>query len=74
MISQEVDLFAGDFNGTAWRSRSRDNLSTIDGAFSDCALPTPPGPHRCGDQVPFRTIGQASVDFSNHRALIDLGK
>ena len=44
MISQEVDLVAGDFNGTAWRCRSRDNLSTIDEAFADCALPTPPGP------------------------------
>ena len=44
MISQEVDLVAGDFNGTAWRCRSRDNLSTIDEAFTDCALPTPPGP------------------------------
>ena len=44
MTSQEVDLVAGDFNGTAWRHRSRDNLSTIDEAFSDCALPTPPGP------------------------------
>ena len=28
MISEEVDLVAGDFNGTAWRCRSRDNLST----------------------------------------------
>ena len=44
MISQEVDLVAGDFNGTAWRCRSRDNLSTVDEAFADCALPTPPRP------------------------------
>ena len=44
MISQEVDLVAGDFNGTAWRCRSRDSLSTVDEAFADCALPTPPGP------------------------------
>ena len=29
-----------DFNGTAWRCRSRDNLSTNDEAFTDCALPT----------------------------------
>ena len=41
LISQEVDLVAGDFNGTAWRCRSNDNLSTIDEAFTDCALPTP---------------------------------
>ena len=38
------DLVAGDFNGTAWRSRSWDNFSTIDEAFTDCALLTPPGP------------------------------
>ena len=44
MISQQVDLVAGDFNGTPWRSRSRDNLSTIDEAFTDCALPLLPGP------------------------------
>ena len=44
MISQEVDLVAGDFNGTAWRCRSRNNLSTIDEAFTDSILPTPPGP------------------------------
>ena len=36
MISQDVDLVAGDFNGTAWRCRSRDNLSTIDEVFADC--------------------------------------
>ena len=44
MISQNIDLVAGDFNGTAWRCRSRDNISAIDEIFSDCALPTPPGP------------------------------
>ena len=44
MISQDIDLVAGDFNGAAWRCRSRGNLSTIDEAFADCALPTPPGP------------------------------
>ena len=43
MISQDIDLVAGDFNSTAWRCRSRDNISTIDEVFSDCALPTPPG-------------------------------
>ena len=43
MISQQVDLVAGDFNGTAWRCRSRNNINTIDEAFTDCALRTPPG-------------------------------
>ena len=44
MISQDIDLVAGDFHKTAWRCRNRDNISTIDEVFSDCALPTPPGP------------------------------
>ena len=43
MISQNIDLVAGVFNGAAWRCRSRDNLSSIDEAFANCALPTPPG-------------------------------
>ena len=45
MIFQEVDLVAGDFNGTACRYRSKDNLSTIDETFTDSALPTPPLHH-----------------------------
>ena len=44
-ISQNIDLVAGDFNGAAWRCRSRDNISSFDEAFADSALPTPPGPH-----------------------------
>ena len=44
MISQNIDLVAGDFNGAAWRCRSNDNLSSVDEAFADCPLPTPPGP------------------------------
>ena len=44
MIGHQVDLVAGDFNGTAWRCSNRDNISTIDEAFPDCALPTPLGP------------------------------
>ena len=44
MISQDVDLVAGDFNGSACRCRSRDNLSTIDETFMDSTLPAPPDP------------------------------
>ena len=43
MIGQQIDVVAGDFNGTEWRCRSRNNISTIDEAFTDCAWPTPPG-------------------------------
>ena len=74
MISQEVDLVACDFNGTAWRYRGKDNLCCIDEAFMDSILPTPPGPTPLWDLVPFRTNGQTSADFSNHLALNDLGK
>ena len=38
MISQEVEFAAGDFNGTAWRCRSRDNFSTIDEVLMDSIL------------------------------------
>ena len=64
IISQEVDLVAGDFNGTAWRCRSRDNLGAIDEE----------APHHCGDLDLFRTTGQTSADFSNHLALNVFGK
>ena len=40
MIGQQIDVVAGDLNGTAWRCSDRDNISTIDEAFT----PTPPGP------------------------------
>ena len=45
MISQQIDVVAGDFNGTAWRcsNRNRNISSTLDEAFADCAFPTPPG-------------------------------
>ena len=44
MIDQQIDLVACDFIGTAWRCSNTANISTIDEAFVDCALPTPPGP------------------------------
>ena len=44
MIGQQIDLVAGDFNGTAWRCHNRGGISTIDVAFTDCAMPSPPGP------------------------------
>ena len=44
MIGQQIVLVASDFSGTAWRCSNRDNISTIDEAFADCALPNPLGP------------------------------
>ena len=43
MLDEKVDLVAGDFNSAAWRSSNRNNISTIEEAFADCALPMPPG-------------------------------
>ena len=45
MISQEVDLVAGDFNGIAWRFRSRNNISTIDEALYGQDLAYATGPY-----------------------------
>ena len=44
MIGQQIHVVAGDISGTVWWCSNRDNISTIDEAFADCALPTPPGP------------------------------
>ena len=74
MISQDVDLVAGDFNGTARRCRSRDNLSAIDNPFLIVPCLRHRAPHHCGDLVSFRTIGQTSADFSNHRVFNAFGK
>ena len=74
-ISQQVDLVAGDFNGTAWRCHSRNNISTIDEAFTDCALPSPPGhtPLWGPGSIP-EQLGRRPADFSNHRVLNAFGK
>ena len=44
MIDEKVYLVAGDFNGAAWRCDNRNNLSIIEEALTDCALPMLPGP------------------------------
>ena len=54
MVSQNIDLVAGDFNGTSWRCRSRDNISTIDEIFSDCAFLS----HAAG---PYALVGPGSI-------------
>ena len=43
MLDEKVDLVARDFNGAASRGDNRNNISTIEEAFADCALPMPPG-------------------------------
>ena len=57
MVSQDIDLVAGDFNGTAWRCRSLDNISIFDEVFSDFALPTPPRPTPSGTRIHPEQLG-----------------
>ena len=71
MISQEVDLVAGVFfKRTWWRCRIRNNHSVL---LTNPLLIVPCLRHgaayHSGDLDPFRTTGQTSVDFSNHRVL-----
>ena len=65
MISQVIDLVAGDFNGTALRCRSRDNLSSIDGPLLIANRVRHRSPRRCRDPDPSRTTGEMSADFSH---------
>ena len=44
MLDEEVDLVAGDFIGVAWRRDNSYDISIIEEAFADCALPMPSGP------------------------------
>ena len=44
LLDENVDLVAGDLDGAVWRWDNRNNISTIEEAFADCALPMPPGP------------------------------
>ena len=61
MLDEHVDLVAGDFNGAAWRCSNRNNISTIEETFADCALPTPLGPTPCGDLDRSRATGLTCV-------------
>ena len=74
MISQEVDLVAGDF-----KVLRGDVAAETTSALLRKHLQTVPclrqrAPHHCGVLVPCRTTGQTSADFSNHRVVIDFGK
>ena len=58
MLKENVDLVAGDINGVAWRRENSNNISLIEEAFADCALPMPPGPpSHFGDPDRFLCLG-----------------
>ena len=58
MISQVVDLVAGDFNGTAWRCRSRDNLSLLTMHLRTVPCLRHRAPHHYGDPIDSRRLGR----------------
>ena len=64
LISQEVDVVAGDFNRTAWRCRSSDNITVL---LMKLLLIVPclrrRAPHHCGDPDPSRITGRTSEVF-----------
>ena len=74
MIGQQIDTVAGDFNGTAWRNSKRDNISTIDEAFVDCAFQRRRALHLCGDPDRFQTTGLTSVGSLNCSIQIGIGR
>ena len=71
-IGHQIGLVAGDLNETAWRCSNRDNMSTIDEAFADCALPTPPTPLWRPRSIPTTVL--TSVDSSNRPIQIGIGR
>ena len=74
MISQEVDLVAGDLmvphGGTA--AKTTKVILTKPSRTVPCLGHR--APHHCGNLDPFLTCGQTSADFSNRLALSDAGK
>ena len=55
MIGQQIDVVAGDFNGTAWRCSNRDNMSTIDKLLQTVPYLRYRALHHCGDMDQFQT-------------------
>ena len=66
-ISQDIDLVEGDFNGAAWRCRSRDSLSSNDEAFADCDLSWM-HPEQLGGRLWFSQASQFSALLEGEQA------
>ena len=74
MMGQQIDMVAGDFNGRAWRHSKRDNMSTIDEAFANCAFQRRRALHFCGDPDRFQTTGLTYVGSLNCLIQISIGR
>ena len=74
MISQGIDLVAGDFSVAAWRCHSRDNLSSTWRLWLVVPCLRRRAPHRCDVPDPFQTIGRTSVVFLSPPVLNTSGR
>ena len=74
MISQEVDLVAGDSMVLHGDIAAKTTSVLLTKHLRTVPCLRHRAPHHCGDLDPFRTSGQTSVDFSNYLALSDPGK
>ena len=75
MTGQQIDVVAGDFNGTAWRCSNRDNISTIDEVFLQTVhCQRRRAIHHCGERDQLQTTGQTSVGSLSRLAQIGIGR
>ena len=74
MISQEVDLIAGDFMVLRGDVVTETTSVLLTKHLWTVSCLRHWHAHHCGDLDPLRTIGQTSADFSNHLALNVFGK
>ena len=74
MLGEHVDLVAGDFDGTAWRCSSRNNISTMEEALRTALCQRRRALHPCGDQVRFQTTGLRFVGSLNRLIQIGIGR
>ena len=74
MLDEKVDLVAGVFSRAAWRRDNSNNISIIEEAFPDCALPMPRGPTPLWGPGAVPGRWRTLVDSSNLLILMDNGK
>ena len=72
MLGEHVDLVAGDINGAAWRCSNRNNISTKEDTFGDCASSPP---HTImGTKVRFQDAGLMCAGSPSRPNPIGIGK
>ena len=74
MLGENVDLVAGDFDGTAWRCSNRNDINTMEEALLTALCQRRQALHPCGDPDRFQTTGLTSVGSLNCLIQIGIGK